>query len=261
MEANLRVITDMVREAARKGADLVAFPENAPILSPSAKMKESAAPEEKHPAVDTVVSAARETGKWVLLGSVAVGTDDPDGRLANRSILVNPEGEIVARYDKIHMFDADPAAGEHYRESDLYLPGEQAVVAETPWGILGMIICYDMRFPELSRTLACAGAWFISVPAAFTRPTGEAHWKTLLRARAIETGSYVFAPAQCGLHYGKRRTWGHSLIIDPWGRVVASAGEEPELIFADLDPALSEDAHKRVASLRHDRPWEAPPSS
>lgn len=258
LAANLAAIDRLAREAADGGADLVAFPENAPLLAPGKAMAEAAVPEEEHPARAAAAEAARACGLWVLLGSLAVRTGDPDGRLANRSLLFDPKGAVRARYDKIHMFDADPASGERYRESERYRPGGGAVLAETPWGLLGMTVCYDLRFPELYRDLARAGAWALSIPSAFTVPTGEAHWETLLRARAIEAGAYVLAPAQCGTHYGTRRTWGHTLVVDPWGAVVARAGGEPGLVFADLDPERADEARKRVPSLSHDRPWEPP---
>lgn len=258
LEANLAAIRRLAREAADGGAELVAFPENAPLLAPGAAMAEAAVLEEEHPGRAAAADAARECGIWVLLGSLAARTGDPGGRLANRSLLFDPEGAVRARYDKIHMFDADPASGESYRESERYRPGGGAVLAGTPWGLLGMTVCYDLRFPELYRVLARAGAWVLSIPSAFTVPTGEAHWEVLLRARAIEAGAYVLAPAQCGAHYGTRRTWGRTLVVDPWGAVVARAEEEPGLVFADLDPERAREARARVPSLSHDRPWTPP---
>ena len=259
LDANLADLARHMRAASDAGADLVAFPENAPMLAPASVMQAAAAPETRHPGVRAVCAAAREAGIWVLLGSLAVEPEDSDGRLANRSLLIDASGAVVQRYDKIHMFDADPASGESYRESERYRPGSCAATADTPWGLLGMTVCYDIRFPELYRTLALAGAWFLSVPSAFTRPTGQAHWKILLRARAIETGCWVFAPAQCGTHYGRRRTWGHTMVVDPWGRVVAEADEEPTLVFADLDPSAVSEARKMVPSLAADRNWSRPP--
>jgi predicted amidohydrolase len=164
----------------------------------------------------------------------------------------------VATYDKIHMFDVDLVEGESYRESRTYRPGESGCVAETPWAPIGMTVCYDMRFPYLYRTLAHAGAKVLTVPSAFTRPTGRAHWHVLLRARAIETGCFVIAPAQCGEHAGGRETYGHSIIIDPWGEVLAEAGDEPGVIVADIDLARIDEVRQMVPSLSHDRPFEAP---
>ncbi len=258
LDANLAAMVRQIGAARAGGADLVAFPENAPLLAPARLMQAAAAPEADHPAVRAVCAAAAEAGIWVLLGSLAVGAGDPEGRLANRSLLIGADGAVVQRYDKIHMFDADPGAGERYRESERYQAGTEAVCARTPWGLLGMTVCYDLRFPGLFRALARAGAWFLSVPSAFTRPTGEAHWEPLLRARAIETGCWIVAPAQCGVHYGRRRTWGRAMVVDPWGRVVAAAGEDPELVFADPDPAAVVEARQRIPSLDAQPPWSGP---
>ena len=179
-----------------------------------------------------------------------------DNRIANRSFLFSDTGEIVARYDKIHLFDVDLPTGESHRESDLVRPGEEAVVAETPWAIIGLSICYDLRFAYLYRDLAKAGASILTVPAAFTVPTGKAHWETLLRARAIETGSFVLAPAQCGEHEGGRQTYGHSLIIGPWGEVLADAGEDTGFIIAELDLSAVEKAREAIPALKHDRAYK-----
>ncbi len=179
-----------------------------------------------------------------------------DGMLANRSFLISPEGEIAARYDKIHMFDVDLGGGESYRESRNYQPGRHAVIAELPWGLLGLTICYDLRFPHLYRALARAGATFLAIPSAFTRPTGQAHWHTLLRARAIELQAYVFAAAQGGSHENGRETFGHSLIVSPWGEILSEGAVQPTVIFADIDLQLLADVRRRVPSLQHDRPFE-----
>ena len=179
----------------------------------------------------------------------------PD-KAANRSFLIDPKGAIVARYDKIHMFDVDLAGGESYRESRNYRAGDLAVVTDLPWGRLGLTICYDMRFPALYRALAESGASFLAVPSAFTRQTGESHWHVLLRARAIETGCYIFAAAQGGRHENKRETFGHSLVVDPWGRIVAEGDTEPGVIFADIDPAAVATARGKVPSLQHGRRFE-----
>jgi predicted amidohydrolase len=181
-----------------------------------------------------------------------------EGKVANRSFLLNDKGEIAATYDKIHLFDVDLPNGERYRESKNYVPGGTARLAETPWGPLGMSVCYDLRFPQLYRAYGQAGAFYLSIPAAFTKVTGEAHWHVLQRARAIENGCFVFAPAQCGKHDDGRTTFGHSLIIDPWGAILADGGTEPGVIVAEIDPAKVAEARGRVPSLRHDRAFAAP---
>jgi predicted amidohydrolase len=199
---------------------------------------------------------AGELGVWLLAGSLVVRL--AADRLANRSYLIGPGGDISARYDKIHMFDVEIPDGQSYRESRAYRPGGRAVTADLPWGRLGLTVCYDLRFPQLFRALAKGGADFISVPSAFTKFTGRAHWHVLLRARAIETGCFVFAPAQCGTHAEGRKTYGHSLIVAPWGEVLAEGGEEPGLITAEIDPAEIGKARAMVPSLTHDRPFEGP---
>ena len=197
-------------------------------------------------------------GVWIAAGSLAVRTGDPDGRLANRSFLIDPDGGIAARYDKIHMFDVEVSERETWRESQGFRPGTRAVVAQTPFAVLGLAICYDLRFPHLFRTLAQAGAQVLLVPAAFTRPTGEAHWEVLLRARAIETGCFVLAAAQTGEHASGRLTHGHSLAVAPWGEVLADAGREPGVTLVDLDLAQVDEARRRIPALGHDRPIEGP---
>ena len=234
--ANLEAAGALVREAAAAGAELVALPENVALMEHrSALVRASAQPLESHPAAQYFRALAEETGIWLLAGSMA--SPAGDGRIANRSLLIDPEGRIVATYDKIHMFDVDLPSGESYRESEAFRPGGQAVVAETPWGGLGMTVCYDLRFPQLYRALAHAGARLIAVPAAFTKMTGEAHWHVLMRARAIEAGCFVIAPCMWGSHSGARETFGHSLIVDPWGEVLADAGEGVGIVTADLDLA------------------------
>jgi predicted amidohydrolase len=197
---------------------------------------------------------ARTLGIYVHVGSLAVKIA-PE-KAANRSFLIDRKGNIVARYDKIHMFDVDLTGGESYRESRSYRPGEMAVVSDLPWGRLGLTICYDLRFPALYRALAEAGASFLAIPSAFTKQTGEAHWHVLMRARAIENGSFVFAAAQGGLHEHGRETFGHSLVVDPWGRVIAEGGTEPGVILAEVDPAEVSAARSRVPSLQHGRRFE-----
>jgi predicted amidohydrolase len=250
--ANLPVVADLVRQACAAGAAFVLLPENASMLEPNARLlREKAMPEDQHPALPFFADLARETGAWLLIGSLAIRQED--GRVANRSLLLDAEGRIVARYDKIHLFDVDLGGGETYRESATIAPGDRAVIATTPWGRLGMSVCYDLRFPHLYRRLAKGGAEFLTVPAAFTRVTGEAHWHVLLRARAIETGCYVFAPAQTGTHAEGRQTFGHSLIVDPWGRVLADAGKDVGFVVADVDPAEVATARRRIPALSHDR--------
>jgi deaminated glutathione amidase len=203
---------------------------------------------------------ARETGAHLLLGSIMLRETGAE-RLANRSFLIGPQGDILARYDKIHMFDVDLAGGESYRESAVFRPGEAAVLAALPWGMLGMTVCYDLRFPHLYRALAQGGADFLSVPSAFTVPTGKAHWHILLRARAIENGCFVFAPAECGEHAEGRRTYGHSLMVAPWGEILAEAGDEVGFITAEIDTDRIAKARNMVPSLAHDRPFGRPPKA
>ena len=257
--ANLAAACDFARQAREAGAQLIAFPENVGFMAPDGQgVREAARPEAEHPGLAAFTALAREIEAWLLIGSLAITTDDPEGRVANRSFLVDAGGEIKATYDKIHMFDVSLAGGEDYRESAIFRPGGEAVVAESPFGMLGMTICYDLRFPHLYRRLAKGGAEIIAVPSAFTQATGRAHWYTLLRARAIETGAFVFAPAQCGSHPRGRRTFGHSLIVDPWGAVLAEAGEQPGVISAEIDLAAYARARAQVPSLTHDRDITGP---
>jgi predicted amidohydrolase len=210
--------------------------------------------EDRHDALFAFRELARDTGLWLHCGSLAILLDGD--RVANRSFLIDPEGVIRARYDKIHMFDVDLAGGESYRESNNYRPGELAVIADLPWGRLGVTICYDLRFPALYRALAEAGASFLAIPAAFTKQTGEAHWHVLMRARAIENGCYVIAAAQGGQHENGRSTFGHSIVVDPWGKIVAEGGIEPGVIMAEIDPAAVVAARSKVPSLNHGRRFE-----
>ena len=255
--ANLDQAGALVREAAAGGAELVLLPENVACLAGQREMRAAAGDDGAHLARRVFADLARAAGIWLLAGSIAERRRD-ESRLANRSLLFDGRGTLVATYDKIHMFDVDLDGGESYRESGNYAPGERAVLATTPWGGLGMTVCYDLRFPQLYRALAKAGAAMLAIPSAFTVPTGRAHWQVLLRARAIECGCFVFAPAQCGSHYGRRRTYGHSLIVDPWGEVLAEAGEAPGVIAADIDLGRVADARAKVPSLGHDRPFAAP---
>jgi deaminated glutathione amidase len=261
IEPNIAAAGDFVRRARDAGAELIMTPEVSDMMEPKRPLRLAKAKDEaNHAMLAAFAELARETGAHLLLGSAVVRREDGDERLANRSFLITPNGAIAARYDKIHMFDVELAGGESYRESNAFCPGEAAVLAPLPWGVLGMSVCYDLRFPQLYRALAQAGAALISVPSAFTRPTGEAHWQVLLRARAIETGCYILAPAQCGEHEGGRKTWGHSLIVSPWGEIVAEAGDEPAIISARIDPAAVAAARRMIPALTHDRPL-GPPAS
>jgi deaminated glutathione amidase len=258
VEPNIRAASDLVRRARDAGADLIMTPEVSDMIEPKRALREAKArAESAHPMLAAFRDLARETGAYLLLGSIVVRTEG-DGRLANRSFLIAPDGNILARYDKIHMFDVDLPGGESYRESAVFKPGEATALAALPWGVIGLTVCYDLRFPHLYRALAQGGADFLTVPAAFTVPTGKAHWHVLLRARAIENGCFVFAPAQCGEHAEGRRTYGHSLIVAPWGEVVAEAGEEPGFMTAEIDPARIAEARRAVPSLGHDRPFALP---
>jgi len=257
--ANLPVTVELVRAAAAQGAAFVLTPEVTNIVSADrARQAAVLCLEEDDPTLAALRAEARALGIWLLIGSLGLKTDDPDGRFANRSFLITPDGEVAARYDKIHMFDVEISETERYRESAGYRPGSRAVLAETPFGKIGMTICYDLRFPHLYRRLAQAGAQLITVPAAFSQITGAAHWESLLRARAIETGCFVLAPAQTGDHGPKRKTHGHSLAVSPWGEVLADGGTEPGVTLVDFDLAEVEHTRKRVPSLAHDRDFEGP---
>ena len=265
MAPSIEAVSRLIRAAAKEGAELIQLPEMVTMLEPQNRLVlEKAVPEAVDPGLAAFSTLARETGAWILVGSLVIdpagepGAEAGEERLANRSFLIDAEGAIVARYDKIHMFDIDLPGGESYRESNAYRPGGGTVVAETPWGRLGMTVCYDVRFPHLYRALAQAGADFLAVPSVFTVPTGTAHWHVLLRARAIENGSFVFAPAQWGEHAGGRRSYGHSLIVDPWGEVLADGGEEPGVVAAQIEPERIAKARGMVPSLQHDRVFTPP---
>ncbi len=262
-EPNIRIVSDLVRRARDARAEFVLTPENTGLIEPIGKLRrEKARDEANHPVLAALRGVARETGVWLLIGSLAVdiseepGVPEGERRLTNRSYLIDAAGEIAARYDKIFMFDVDLAGGESYRESNAFRPGAQAVLAATPWGVLGMTICYDLRFPQLYRALAQAGADFLAIPSSFTVPTGKAHWHVLMRARAIENGCFVLAPAQWGEHAERRRTYGHSLIIDPWGEVAADAGEGVGIVSASIEPARVAEVRRMLPSLSHDRPFD-----
>jgi predicted amidohydrolase len=252
---NLDAAVKLIEEAKTSGADYVQTPEMTNVVANKRDvMLAATTDEEKDPSLAAFRALARKLGIHLHIGSLAIKIS-PE-RAANRSFLIDPQGEIVARYDKIHMFDVDLAGGESYRESRSYRPGEQAVVAELPWGRLGLTICYDVRFPTLHRALAETGASFIASPAAFTKQTGEAHWHVLLRARAIENTAFVFAAAQGGRHEDGRDTFGHSLVIDPWGRILAEGGTEPGVVMAKIDPAEVAAVRARIPSLQHGRRFE-----
>ncbi|MXU64759.1 carbon-nitrogen hydrolase family protein [Oceanomicrobium pacificus] len=260
--ANITHCTELVREAAAGGAEVLLTPENSNLLTADrALQRRIVLPEGDDPFVAAMRELAADLSVWLLLGSVAVRGDDPD-RHANRSLLIAPDGRIATRYDKIHMFDVTLGSGESYRESDAVAPGDRTVLAHAAGMTLGLTICYDLRFGLLYRMLAQAGAQILTVPSAFTRPTGEAHWEVLLRARAIETGSYVLAPAQCGVHRSAnapdRKTHGHSLAVDPWGQVIGDGGTAPGVTLVEIDRQAVDAARRRIPSLIHDRPLPAP---
>jgi len=254
---NIEAASSLIREAASAGAELIATPEMTTLLdrAPGAAWEKSTT-EAADPGLTAFRSLAKELGVTLLIGSLAIRAEQ--GKCANRSFLIGPDGAVVSTYDKIHMFDVQLNATNVYRESDSYAAGASAIVADLPVGRLGLTVCYDVRFPDLFRQLAIAGAKVIAVPAAFTKITGEAHWHILLRARAIETGCYIIAPAQGGKHQDGRETYGHSLIIDPWGGILAEGGTEPGVISATLDLAMVDAVRGKIPSLRHVRPFTQP---
>lgn len=250
---NLKAFEALVREAAGKGAAYVQSPEMTGILVRGReKLAERVRAQSDDPLVRRAGELARELSLFVHLGSTAIALDG--GKVANRSFLFGPNGALIATYDKIHMFDVDLDHGESWRESATYEPGTRTVVAALPFARLGLAVCYDLRFPQLFRAQALAGAEVLTVPAAFTRQTGEAHWNVLIRARAIENGAWVIAAAQGGLHEDGRETFGHSLVVDPWGRVVAEAGhDQPAVVIADINPAASAEARRKIPNLKNAR--------
>jgi len=251
LQANIEAIRTHVQNAATQGAQLIALPENA-LLMESPSVARTLYTEAEHPGILAVSAMAKQHSLWLLLGSVAVKTDN-SGKTVNRSILFNHEGIIAARYDKIHLFDVTLPNGETYAESARVLHGAEATLIKTPFAALGLTICYDVRFPHLYRALAQGGATILAIPAAFTATTGQGHWHVLLRARAIENGCFVLAPAQCGTHPGNRKTFGHSLIIDPWGTILADGGTEAGIIIADLDMRAVTHTRATLPSLHHSR--------
>ena len=251
-DVNIDAAVRYIGDAKEAGADYVLTPEMTNILAANREQLFAVAVEEEADAsLATLREVARKLGIYVHIGSLAIRIS-PD-RAANRSFLIDPKGDILARYDKIHMFDVDLAGGESYRESRNYRPGELAVLADLPWGRLGLTVCYDLRFPALYRALAEAGATMLTIPSAFTKQTGEAHWHVLIRSRAVENGCFVFAAAQGGRHENGRDTFGHSLIVDPWGRILAEGDTEPGVIVAEIDPAEVAKARARIPSLQHGR--------
>lgn len=242
----------MIREAASVGALFVQTPEMTNLVERSTtRLREIVETEDRHIVLAGLREAARKAKIWLHIGSLSVKTGE---KIANRGYMIDPEGQIAARYDKIHLFDVDLPNGEKWRESATYTGGESVSVVETPWGLVGMSICYDIRFPYLYRAEAEAGAFMLTAPACFTRQTGEAHWQVLQRARAIENGAFMISAAQGGTHEDGRETYGHSLIVDPWGRVLAEAGTEPGVIMAEIDLALVADARQRIPTMQHTRP-------
>ena len=257
VEPNLASAEELIRRAAAGGAQLVMTPENTALMEiERERLLANTDEETDNPALRRLSGLALELSVWLHIGATPIHAGG--GKLANRSFLFAPDGAISARYDKIHMFDVDLPGGESYRESKIFQAGKEVIVARLPWGGLGLTICYDLRFPALYRELAKAGADFIAVPAAFTKQTGEAHWRILLRARAIETGTFILAAAQGGRHEVGRDTYGHSMAISPWGEVIAEAGTDPAVIFADIDPSKIAQARARIPSLQHDKPFELP---
>jgi predicted amidohydrolase len=254
-QTNLDAVLAAVEDAKRAGADYVQTPEMTNIFEARRdRLLAGIAADDDDPTLASLREVARKLSIHLHVGSLAIKVS-PE-KAVNRSFLIDRRGDVVARYDKIHMFDVDLAGGESYRESNTYRAGELAVVADLPWGRLGLTVCYDLRFPALYRALAEAGASFVAIPSAFTRQTGEAHWHVLVRARAIENGCFVFAAAQGGKHENGRETFGHSLIVDPWGRILAEAGTEPGLLFAAIDPAEAVAARAKIPSLLHGRRFE-----
>lgn len=250
---NLEMAEMYIRQAAQQGAGFIATPENTDqIRHPAAEKLRTAPPQESHSGISLFLGLAKELNIWLLAGSFAIKTA-PD-KLSNRSILFSPDGKIAAQYDKIHLFDIDLPGGEKYRESDVIQSGDKIAIAQTPFGGVGLTVCYDVRFAYLYRKLAQQGANIITVPSAFTVPTGRAHWEILLRARAIETGSFIVAPGQTGEHENGRKTWGHSMIVGPWGEVLAEAGREPGIITADINIKDVQKVRSLIPALKHDRP-------
>jgi predicted amidohydrolase len=252
--ANIAWVCERIGEARSAGADFITLTETVGLIEPvNAQIPAACYSEAEDPGLLAFRQLARALEVTILVGSQLIKMDDQ--RIVNRSFLLDIQGEIVARYDKLHLFDIELSKGEFYRESDVISAGDKAVLATTPWGKLGMSVCYDLRFAALYRELAQNGAQFITIPAAFTQTTGKAHWHTMVRARAIETACYIIAPNQCGHHADKRRSWGHSLIVNPWGEILADGGAEPGIIYADIDLSEVDKARSKIPALKHDRPF------
>ena len=251
---NIREVSSLIRAARSNGAELITTPEVVGMLEPNReKALNKAQPENYHGVLREFRALSRDLAIWLLIGSISIKLSN--GKLANRSFLINPDGQIIARYTKIHMFDVEVNDGSIYRESATYQPGTSACLARTPWGLVGLTVCYDIRFPALYRDLAKAGAKIIFIPSAFTEVTGEAHWHILQRARAIENGCFIVSAAQTGMHEQNRKTFGHSIIVDPWGNILADADKDIGFITADLDLNLVDEVRKKIPSLTHDREY------
>ncbi len=249
-----RVMVEAVERAAALGADMLFTPEMSGVLDRDrTRAARTIVAEEEDVVLAATREAAAKHGLWVHIGSLAVRSDDPAGRYANRGFVVDAAGAVRARYDKIHLFDVDLATGESWRESAAYAPGRRAVVVATPWGRLGLSVCYDLRFPDLYRALSDAGATMLAIPAAFTVPTGQAHWHVLMRARAIEAAAFVIAAAQSGRHADGRETYGHSLVIDPWGETLLDMADTGVAVV-EIDPARVAEARARIPVIAHRRP-------
>ncbi|MEI7598938.1 MAG: carbon-nitrogen hydrolase family protein [Aestuariivirga sp.] len=256
VHADIRVLTDFIREAAARGARFIATPEYcAGLDTKGGKMFPVAFTESEHPVLPAMQGLAKDLKVWLLIGSIGVRA--PDGKIFNRSFMLSPSGAIAARYDKIHLFDIDLGEGRVYHESATIEAGKAAVIAPCAEGMIGLSICYDIRFPHLYRAYAQEGAEMIAAPAAFTKVTGEAHWLVLQRARAIENGAYVISPGQCGTLAGGAECYGHSLIVDPWGRVLVDGGTEPGIVTAEIDLSHVAETRRRIPSLQHDKPYAA----
>ncbi|BCW87927.1 Deaminated glutathione amidase [Alphaproteobacteria bacterium SO-S41] len=254
MAANIADASALIRDAAGQGAHYIQTPENTCLMAPDGGAKfDLTFDEANDPALPAFRALAEELGVWLHIGSLAIKVG-PD-KVANRAFVIDPQGAIAAHYDKIHLFDVQLANGEDYKESATVAPGDKLSTVELPWGKLGVSICYDLRFPHLYRSFGKAGCSFIAIPAAFTKTTGEAHWHVLQRARAIENGAFVISAAQGGRHANGRQTYGHSLIIDPWGEILAEGGTEPGVVIADIDPAEVAAVRGRIPALSHDRPY------
>ena len=257
VDENVRSALALIGEAHKAGARFIATPENTNLMAADGGAKLAKTfPEKDDRALAQFCALAEELGIWLLVGSLGIKVSED--KTANRSYLIGPNGRISARYDKIHLFDVNLPSGETYRESNTVAPGGQAVVENLPWGRLGLSVCYDLRFPQLYRALARSGAEILTVPSAFTETTGKAHWHVLLRARAIENSCFVVAPAQGGTHANGRKTYGHSLIVGPWGDILAEAGTEPGIVAAELDLEQIAEVRARLPSLHHDRPFSDP---